>query len=561
MPTVRAGGNIPIRMDEIDLSVLLTGTTTSSSTLIRSVLPGGEVVEFTGTFVYGFAGALTGGTLTGIREFLNGVLVYEVTGISVPAVTFYGWVLGNQNLTALSTIFAGADDIIGSTSDDYLQGFGGNDIIDGGLGADTMDGGTGDDTYYIDNINDRVIDSSGFDTIVFSFNFVAQHDGTLERFILGTGVERGDGTSFNETIEGNALGNTIFGLAGDDILRGFSGNDILAGGAGNDIIDGGLGFDGASYADSTVAVTVSLSISTAQVTGFGTDTLISIEDLYGSNFDDRLTGASGAEYLFGRSGNDILMGMAGDDLLSGGDGDDVIDGGSGDDVISGGAGHNRIDGGAGWDMVEVSGSASAYRLLKDGDNFILKGPDGGDRLTNVEAIRFADGRILDLARMYGPDVDARAWGDGRIPEALLSGGAWSAERPLVLPGPAGDDVLIAKDRGGPEVLPGADEGGAWAWKDDDAPLVLPGAEDVFVVSAKAFDGPEVLPGVNDWTSAGVKGSDLFEVLPGLDERTLFTWDPTSLHDLGSGQMLTLDEQGLVVDHYSTGNRGSDGWSF
>jgi hypothetical protein len=163
--------------------------------------------------------------------------------------------------------------------------------------------------------------------------------------------------------------------------------------------------------------------------------------------------------------------------------------------------------------------------------------------------------------MYGPDIDTRAWADGRIPEALLSGGSWSAERPLVLPGRAGDDVLIAKDGGGPEVLPGADEGGGWAWKDDDAPLVLPGAEDVFVVSAKAFDGHEVLPGVDDWTSAGVKGSDRFEVLPGLDERTLFTWDPTSLHDPRSAQMLTVDEHGLVVDHFSTGNRGSDGWSF
>ena len=131
---------------------------------------------------------------------------------------------------------------------------------------------------------------------------------------------------------------------------------------------------------------------------------------------------------------------------------------------------------------------------------------------------------------------------------------------MVLPDPAGDDFLIAKD-GGPEVLPEADEGDGWVSKYDDVPLVLPGEQDVFVVSAKAFDGPEVLPGMEDWTFVGAKGSDLFEVLPGLDERTLFTWDPACLHDPRSGQMLTVDEQGLVVDHYSLGNRGTDGWSF
>jgi len=275
-----------------------------------------------------------------------------------------------------------------------------------------------------------------------------------------------------------------------------------------------------------------------------------------------LTGTPAIDQLTGNLGNDILNGAGGDDTLDGRSGNDILNGGAGDDVLIGGAGDDRIDGGSGHDIAIVSGVATDYRLLMDGDAFILKGPDGGDRLTGVESVRFSDGRVLELNRMYGPDVDTRAWADGRIPEALLSGGAWSGERPLVLPGLAGDDVQTTKDGGRPEVLPATDDGDGWVWKNDDAPLVLPGAEDDFVAGAKGFDGPEVLPVIDDWTFGGAKGFDQPEVLPGLDERTLFTLDRVALLDPSSGQMLTVDEQGVVLDHYARGGGGAgDGWSF
>lgn len=283
--------------------------------------------------------------------------------------------------------------------------------------------------------------------------------------------------------------------------------------------------------------------------------------LVGGSGIDVLNGLDGSDQIIGNPGDDILSGGAGDDRILGGDGADQISGGEGQDQLDGGAGNDVIDGGSGHDILTVSGLAADYRLLMDGDNFILKGPDGGDRLTGVESIRFSDGRVLELNRMYGRNVDSQEWADGRIPEAVLSDGAWRSEQPLVLPGPAEGGSPNTKDGGGPEVLPGADEGSAWVWKYGDAPLVLPGVVDVFVVSNKASNDPEVLPGADDRTSVGAKGFDMFEVLPGLDERTLFTSDPASLHDPRFGQMLTVDEQGLVVDHYSHGNRGADGWSF
>lgn len=67
--------------------------------------------------------------------------------------------------------------------------------------------------------------------------------------------------------------------------------------------------------------------------------------------------------------------------------------------------------------------------------------------------------------------------------------------------------------------------------------------------------------MDDWTPAGAKGFDLFEVLPGPDGGTLIPLDRAALLDRWSGQMLTVDEQGLVVDHHARGGGGLDGWSF
>jgi hypothetical protein len=47
----------------------------------------------------------------------------------------------------------------GNVSDNKIIGNSANNIIDGVTGADEMIGGLGDDTYYVDNINDSVVES------------------------------------------------------------------------------------------------------------------------------------------------------------------------------------------------------------------------------------------------------------------------------------------------------------------------------------------------------------------------------------------------------------------
>lgn len=74
-----------------------------------------------------------------------------------------------------------------------------------------------------------------------------------------------------------------------------------------------------------------------------TDTLISIENIDGSNDGDVLVGDAGPNVLNGLDGDDVLNGLGGADVLNGGAGDDTLAGGGGVDVIDGGEGIDTND--------------------------------------------------------------------------------------------------------------------------------------------------------------------------------------------------------------------------
>ena len=170
-----------------------------------------------------------------------------------------------------------------------------------------------------------------------------------------TGIEAFMGSNFADTVGGGSTdmtfmlggGNDIFdtnaaynvadvvyGGDGNDTMWTGGGDDSLYGGAGNDALNGEAGIDTAFYSDATSGVTVSLATGGAQNTGgAGTDTLNSIENLYGSGFADTLTGSSGDNTLWGDAGNDTISGGAGNDTLWGGAGNDTLNGGTGADLF------------------------------------------------------------------------------------------------------------------------------------------------------------------------------------------------------------------------------------
>ena len=150
------------------------------------------------------------------------------------------------------------------------------------------------------------------------------------------------GTPGNDTLLGGPGDDIVDGLAGNDHLFGNEGNDSITGGAdddhlwgglGNDTLDGGDGSDAVYYSDASAAVTVNLALGMASGSGSGTDTLISIENVFGSSFGDLLIGSAVVDNLYGQDGNDTMDGGPGNDNLYGGNGNDLLVGGAGSDYF------------------------------------------------------------------------------------------------------------------------------------------------------------------------------------------------------------------------------------
>lgn len=199
-----------------------------------------------------------------------------------------------------------ADEIIGSAAREQFRGLKGRDTIDGGGGNDVVDYGRD-----------------------------AEFGGHRAVFVdLTRGFAR-DGWGARDTL---IQIEEIFATAGNDTLIGNSADNWFVGRAGVDSFDGKRGRDGVEFWDDNVAsgAVVNLSLASGQVQndGFGNvETLVSIEDLYGTFLGDNLTGSRIANWIGGDDGADTINGGAGDDTLSGGGGTDRLTGGAGVDVF------------------------------------------------------------------------------------------------------------------------------------------------------------------------------------------------------------------------------------
>ncbi|ASF47549.1 beta strand repeat-containing protein [Methylovulum psychrotolerans] len=306
--------------------------------------------------------------------------------------------------------FDDSDDTLnGLAGNDSLYGYGGNDSLDGGTGNDSMVGGKGDDRYWVDSALDHVYEylNGGNDTVYSSVSFSLWGYGVnfVENLTLLVGGQAATGNILDNILIGNAAANSLNGLTGDDVLQGGDGNDSLNGGAGNDTLDGGNGTDVAHYWDATAGVSVNLALTGAQDTlGAGTDTLVSIEGINGSTYNDTLTGNAANNSLWGGAGNDTLKGGDGNDGLTGGLGTNILDGGNGLDVAqyyTASAGvtvnlalttaQNTV--GAGTDILRnieaingsayndtLTGNTTANSLWGGGGNDVLDGGLGNDLL-------------------------------------------------------------------------------------------------------------------------------------------------------------------------------------
>ena len=313
---------------------------------------------------------------------------------------------------------AGRDFLSGGTDDDILDGGDGNDTLRGGPGADVLIGGAGPDTAdyagsdYAVTVRLHSLAAAGGNAAGDTFGATVsvayrQADGSTKTESLPD-IENLAGSAYNDilagdrrdnvlhggpghdtlyggpgggndTLLGNEGNDTLYGGlgddeldggAGDDQLKGGAGNDVLQGGVGRNTLDGGSGRDTASFEFAAAGIRANLDDPAESGNLVGQNTLVSIENLVGSNHDDTLTGDAG---------NNVLTGLAGNDTLNGG---------LGNDTLRGGPGADTLDGGPGTDTADYSESASGLLHTE------------GDILNDIEIIMGSDYRD----HLFGPDT-------------------------------------------------------------------------------------------------------------------------------------------------------------
>ena len=353
----------------------------------------------------------------------------------------------NDTLTAHATTGSnlygneGDDTLIGGAGNDTLDGGSGNDtyVYKGGSGIYTSNSPQEDSIKYSDGtdtleLKDAVIttvagrslwisdlhdSSSNTNAVIHQAAGKDANERTLEK-IRYKGVEytiADTKTTGNDFLSGNDA--TIEGDNGDDYLvagglttklDGGAGNDIMvsgrgtvsmSGGAGNDTffnnttnksvnIDGGTGTNTLYHLGSN-GVTVDLGATAdaqGRVTSISnnvTSYIKNIQNLYGGESNDTLTGDSGANILAGLYGDDTLDGAGGDDTLIGGAGNDTLIGGAGNDTADYSAATGNLN-------IDLSNTTTAQNVGSGLGNDTLSGIEnliggaGNDTLTGSDGI-------------------------------------------------------------------------------------------------------------------------------------------------------------------------------
>jgi Ca2+-binding RTX toxin-like protein len=288
--------------------------------------------------------------------------------------------------------------VFGGSGDDSINVWSGiywpaDGVFDGGSGQDLLQLYSPLDV----DLSENTLSSGYFTTTLYNIENVSAG---VSLWATASIVGNDSNNTFNVnayTDEGG--GANFYGRGGDDLLKG---------GKGADLLDGGAGFDTASYETSKAGVTVSLARSGPQDTGgAGADTLVDIEAVKGSTFNDVLTG--------GISGTTTLEGDGGDDILYASSGASRLSGGEGGDHLYGAAAKDALDGGAGFDLARYDTSTQAVLV-----NLVTGAGTGGyadgDTYVNVEG---AVGSAFNDA-LYG-NADSNLL-YGQAGDDVLSGG-------------------------------------------------------------------------------------------------------------------------------------------
>jgi Ca2+-binding RTX toxin-like protein len=267
----------------------------------------------------------------------------------------------------------GSNTLDGGGGNDYLYGLGGIDVLLGGAGTDRLYGGDQDDTLVGGIGNDYLNGGNGIDTVSYADadrggglainlgdkiqGLTGSLVGQAQTAVVGPSsqretdnlvdIENATGTQYSDSFDGSSGANVLDGAGGNDFIFGHGGDDTLLGGEGDDLLSGGLGRDqliggnGVDWADYSLnlldddpyvyqnppssSVIISLINPAGNTWWAAGDTYDRIENIYGSAFNDVITGndndniivgGDGSNTLYGNGGNDTFVDAPGKPILS-----------------------------------------------------------------------------------------------------------------------------------------------------------------------------------------------------------------------------------------------------
>ncbi len=282
---------------QLDLSVTATNASNAGDTLFRietylSFTPGDTQDDI-------LLSEVTGGNLveigygTTVNLGLSYVLDenlpsqdYEIVTVLVPDTFSPGDDFDDNIITTPLTLVGsvtqgteGHDTFIGTSVDEFFEGYGGDDYLTGDIRTDIFIGGEGFDIADYSNLGAGIIAASdGVDGTITVTDF--EYTGTMLRDGGLDEVEGIVGTEFDDVLAGVFSDVRIYeGLGGNDLLHGSEGDDSIAGGAGDDTLGGFLGDDVLATGDGFDFVAVERNVSTGTAAGHGHDTILDFDPM------------------------------------------------------------------------------------------------------------------------------------------------------------------------------------------------------------------------------------------------------------------------------------------
>jgi Ca2+-binding RTX toxin-like protein len=340
---------------------------------------------------------------------------------------------GGENNDTLSG-FGGADTLQGGAGDDSISGGDGADFLNGSVGADTLQGGAGANLFFFQTDSSSAVSGlqghlERIDHIVdwSSSDFLEFHTGlstaTVVEKIVSASFDAAYNTALNDLATLNpqtGLNYTIAQVGSDVVVFALQSHDavILDNQTLANVDAANIGTD--APASPPVSPPPPSGGGQVLVGAAGGDTIQAPET------NDTITGGSGgSNYLRGNGGDDSIQGGAGFDDINGNKGDDSIDGGTGgsdwlvggqgDDNITAHTGGNLLYGNLGNDTLHSGDGADVVRggqgddvIFAGSGNQFLSGDRGDDTITagaGADTIHSSQDAGIDRILNYNPGHD------------------------------------------------------------------------------------------------------------------------------------------------------------